>query len=368
MGLKYSRKNNLPDSEHYAIQAYERSKSYDALNVYGRIEALIAMAKVCREKAKYKSSIQHLEKALKLSRQVGDIFSEIETLNDLGVDYDYYVHLKDNARKALETTLSIRERIGSSKYVALGNLGWIFAEQGKWIQAKKCFQQAIVEANERSQSLYKFNLGIVYMYQESYKEAEQIFIARLEILEKYHDFSRRLPTYAKIALNYGLAGNFIQARKFRELSENILQQETRPRFKWCSWYELAELCRLLKEYETAKLYCQQSVDLYLSHSEDPENLFYLAEARHNMGKILVDIGDYQQAISYLNRVQIAFKKCKHYALGETWLYLGKAHQGLGGAESLNQAKEYIVKAIAEFQRLDLSRKDQEARMVLSSLL
>ncbi len=33
-------------------------------------------------------------------------------------------------------------------------------------------------------------------------------------------------------------------------------------------------------------------------------------------------------MSYLDKA--AFEICGHYALGETLLYLGKAHQGLGG--------------------------------------
>ncbi len=53
-------------------------------------------------------------------------------------------------------------------------------------------------------------------------------------------------------------------------------------------------------------------------------------------------------MSYLDKA--AFEICGHYALGETLLYLGKAHQGLGGAVFLNQDKEYVNNAFAEFQR------------------
>ncbi len=55
------------------------------------------------------------------------------------------------------------------------------------------------------------------------------------------------------------------------------------------------------------------------------------------------------------------------ALGETLLYLGKAHLGLGGVIFRRQAKDYVIKALAEFRRLELRHKEQEAQEVLNSL-
>jgi len=53
--------------------------------------------------------------------------------------------------------------------------------------------------------------------------------------------------------------------------------------------------------------------------------------------------------------------------GETLLYLGKAYQGLGGAVSLRQAKEYVANALAEFRRLELHHKAREVEEVLRTL-
>jgi tetratricopeptide (TPR) repeat protein len=105
----------------------------------------------------------------------------------------------------------------------------------------------------------------------------------------------------------------------------------------------------------------------LTYAEDPEELVYVAEARLIMGKILVDIGEYREAITYLDKAKAAFEICGHYALGETLLYLGKAHQGLGGTVFLTQAREYVTSAIAEFQRLELFHKEKEAQEVLEKL-
>ncbi len=64
------------------------------------------------------------------------------------------------------------------------------------------------------------------------------------------------------------------------------------------------------------------------------------------------------------KAKAVFEICGHYAPGETLLYLGKAHQGLGGAVFLNQAKEHVNNARAEFQRLELHHKEREAKEIL----
>jgi len=85
-----------------------------------------------------------------------------------------------------------------------------------------------------------------------------------------------------------------------------------------------------------------------------------------MGKILVDMQNYQEALQYLDKARNAFAICGHYNLGETLLYMGKAYQGLGPF-FFPQAKEHVTRAIAEFQRVELHHKEQEAQEVLNTL-
>ena len=132
-------------------------------------------------------------------------------------------------------------------------------------------------------------------------------------------------------------------------------------------YSLAEIYRILQEKEPAKSACKESLDWFLANAEDPEDLVVVAEARLIMGKILVDMEEHQEAILYLEKAKAAFEICQHYALGETLLYLGKAHVGLGGVILRRQGKEYVTQALAEFERLELAHKTQEARDILKAL-
>ena len=202
------------------------------------------------------------------------------------------------------------------------------------------------------------------MLQGKYNEAEKEFLYRCEIVKKYQ-YSPPTSEYTRIVLNYASLGNIPQTRKYIEDVQPLVEQVTDLDDKWQSLYLLSEGYRLLEEYEQARIKCQQAIDGLLTF-ECPEELEYLADARLIMGKILVDIKNYQEALQYLDKAQKAFAICGHYALGETLLYMGKAYQGLG-AFFFPQAKELVTKAIAEFQRVELPHKEREAQAVFDTL-
>jgi tetratricopeptide (TPR) repeat protein len=207
---------------------------------------------------------------------------------------------------------------------------------------------------------------LAYMLQGKYAQAEENFLYRFQELGKYTT-GYVLVEYVRFALNYVLSGNTTQCRKYLEDAHVFFEQETRPRAKWEYLSQVAEVYRLLGELEPAKTACHQSLEGFLTNAEDPEDLVDVAEVRLVMGKILVDMGAYQDALDYLDKAKTAFEICQHYALGETLLYLGKAYQGLGGAVFLRQVKEHVTQALAEFQRLELRHKEREAEDMLKRL-
>jgi tetratricopeptide (TPR) repeat protein len=172
--------------------------------------------------------------------------------------------------------------------------------------------------------------------------------------------SHNLFGYTGIAQNYALSGDEAQSRHYLEAAYTLFEEEPRPRRKWWCLYEIADGYRMLKEYDTAKTACQKSMEWFLNTAENAEDLIYLAGARLVMGKILVETEEHQEALSYLNKAKTAFETCRHYALGEAWFYLGKAYQGIGD----HQAREYIKRALAEFQRLKLQHKASKAQELL----
>ncbi len=173
--------------------------------------------------------------------------------------------------------------------------------------------------------------------------------------------------YSLPCLNYAMAGKIAECKELLAESQTMYAQENFPLWQWEYSYYVAETYRILGEFEPAKRFCQQALEGFLHHAEDPEDLIYVADARLIWGKILVDTGEYQEAIAALEKVRETCAAYHYYALGETLLYLGKAYQGLGGPIFLRQAKTCLSEAIAEFQRLQLHHKEHEAQEVLRTL-
>ncbi len=353
-------------AEEYAQQALLLAKQNKDTDNYLKIKALNLMALICRENGKFQTGIRYLEESLELARQRGDIFLEAAILNDLGCDYGRFVIYQKKAQGMLEKSIAIRERAGLSKSAPLCNLGWILTRHGKWNEAQTCFQQAIEEADERAQVVYRGNIARLYELQGNYAQAELELFYQLEVLERY-DHTDKLFGYAELSQNYALLGDEKRSKGYMQMAQTLFEQETRPRRKWWCLYEIADGHRILGKFDAAKAACQQSLDWFLSNAEGAEKLIYAAEAQFVMGKILVDMNAHQDALPYLHNAKSAFELCHHYALGETLLYLGKAHQGLGGAEMISQARQEISTAITEFQRLLLHRKEREAKDVLDNI-
>ena len=355
---------DFPRAEQRGLEALRLSKIHGRSLGNADIRALDSTEGVCRRYARYKKGIEFLKEALQLAEQRGDILSEALLLNTLGRSYGFYVTLQRAAEEILEKNLSIKEKLGYVKSSVV--LGEFFLKQGKWKDAKEHFQTALLDSSERGQLLLRHNFAQFYMLSGDYIQAQREFLIGLDAVAKY-----RLPieliACVEICLNYLMLGNISECRCYMKLAQTRFEQDTRPAIRWEYLYKISEVHRILKELDTAKLTCQQSIEAFLTHADDPENLIAVAEARLIMGKILVDMGEHQDAIEYLEKAKTAFDICQHYALGETLLYLGKAHVGLGGVILRRQGKEYVTQALAEFERLELQHKASEARELLKEL-
>ena len=349
--------------EAFAQQALQRSSRLGHADGHLRMKALSLMASVCRENGQFQTGMDYLKDALIIARRRGDLLLESAILNDLGFDYGRFVTRQEYAQKLLEQSIAIRQRAGLSQSAPLCNLGWIFTRRGKWREAEQCFRDSVEAWDEHEMAAYRGNLGELYEIQENYAQAELEFRYRLEVLEKYQR-THHLFGYTELARDYALSGNAEQSRRYLNVAQSLFEQETLPRRKWWCAYELADGHRMLDEFEEANAFCQQSLNWFLTQTEHADDLIYLAGARLVMGKILVEMGDAQKALPYLNTARAAFDRCRHYALGETLLYLGKASQAL---ENPDQAKEHISKALTEFQRLGLQQKEHEAKSMLDQI-
>jgi tetratricopeptide (TPR) repeat protein len=353
---------DFPWAERYARQVWELTMHDGVPQQSRNISVLIMMASICREKGLFQTGIQHLEDALELARYRGDPVFESAILNDLGFDYGRFASRQEEACNSLEESIPIRERAGLDQSAPLYNLGWLLTRKGKWKEAEERFQQPIVASKGSNQAIYRGWLGYLNELREEYAQAETELLYRIEVLNIYRHL-QNLFGYTGVAMSYALSGDDKQSRQYLEQARRLFEEETRPRKKWWCLYEMAEVYRILHDHQMAETMCKQAVQWFLEQAEQAEDLLYLAGARFVMGKILVDSQSYQQALPYLEQAETTLEQCRHYMLGEVWFHIGRAYSNLGD----DRAEAYVKRAHAEFQRLELHRKETEARELLESL-
>jgi len=293
-----------------------------------KCEALLAIAGTTQGYGKFKTVIKYLEKALKLSRETGNVHLEARVLQQLGHDYHFYINLQEYAIKMQEESISIKKRVGIGLFSSFSALGQIYITHGKWDEAERILKNANEGIDEKRLSYNRLKLGYLYFAKAEYDLAEIEFRDGYEILKNYpvSNFSLYSFECANIALNYAALNNFTKCEEFINITNSILKEETYPRYKWLCQCKLSEAYRLMKKYEQAKHLIHYCLTSFLDNAEDPEELVDVAEARLVLGKILFDLHEFKNAIIYLNKAKNGFEICKHYLLGETLKYLCKAYK------------------------------------------
>lgn len=368
LSLRYiNSTTNLELSEQYALKALQFARMTGKRNIYAEIKALSYEVDVCIAQTKYKTGVQYANESLELSRRSGNIRSEAVELYDLGHLYQFYTPLQQEAFVMFNNSRQLYQRIGRRKSIAIEGSAAILTRQGAWNDAEQYWIEAMGESSQIIQATHRRGIGYIHLLKGDYSQAEEQFHIRLQTLKKFRRDTQLLD-YSLMALNYALMGKITECQQYVEQAQVRFQEENRLREKYEYLHYIAEVHRILGEYDDAKVSCQESLNGFFTHAEDPEDLVDVAEARLIMGKILVDMGEHQDAIEYLEKAKTAFEICQHYALGETLLYLGKAHVGLGGVILRRQGKEYVTQALAEFERLELAHKASEARELLKGLM
>jgi len=181
-----------------------------------------------------------------------------------------------------------------------------------------------------------------------------------------HHLPQSLYDHLPVARLYALTHRSQLCAKHTQLALRLLQDVIAPKDRQRFSYRLAEVYRLSAQPERAKTLAEPAVEWFVHVPEDGEDLVDTAEARLVLGKILVDLREYQRALAYLEPAASAFEQGRHYLLGEACLYIGKSYRGLGGQMFRQQAREWATRAIAEFQRLELSHRLPEAQAELSA--
>lgn len=248
LGLIYKNKNDYEAAAEYFEHALEASeKANDEKSIAYTYNNL---ALVHQQSKNIEKALEYYQKSIDGLTQIKDEKNLSLALSNLALIYQ----TKENWEKALEyhqRAKEIKEKIGDQGGVieSFDNIGNIFMANKKWADAEIYFTKSIQLSDklkkEKNPDICG-NLGVVYLQQDLFKKAEQMFALANTIYEKKGD----IPEMAKIRANLGLV--YFEQKKTKEAIEVLnevlfyyLNKESIPDIKEVS----GALTRLQKEMD-----------------------------------------------------------------------------------------------------------------------
>lgn len=299
-------------------------------------------------KGEPEKAILHLETALKLYEELDDKNGIAGVYNNLSLVY-WDTGRLEAALKYHELCLEIEKQLGNSQAVGIAhlNLGLIYEDLGDWDKSIECFFRALVE-KERNQDragmvLCYNNIGEIYLKRRRFDKALKFFKEAVRLADETNSLQNKSEALGNIGYVYFLTGDVTSAitfykediaislkldykvelaEAFRRMAElliltdpqkcrSLLFKAQRLTYKTGSKKELADIKRVF-----GKFYAQTAnhTEAEKSFKDSIEILkamgkgYELAEVYRDYGKYLVEKGEKQEGIVYLNESAKIFDK------------------------------------------------------------
>jgi len=250
----------------------------------------------------FEQSRQHLDIALQLKRDIGDRLQEGKTLNNLGLlEWDL-----GNFDRAIERFLAagkIGRETGDHKLEgsALNNLSLVYDELGDYKTSLEQYQQVLNIYSDadfpRGKGDTLGNIGGVYLLLGYFSRAVDYYQQALEISEELESVASMSQDHGNLGFSYTGIGkidlaleHFDQALKFAE--EAGMRQE---QGLWLRGKANAQI--KAGRYDLGLQYHRAALDIYAEVDAQP----LLLEALHDMGQLMLSLGDPTSAEQYFQR-------------------------------------------------------------------
>lgn len=265
------------------------------------------------------NAIRHLEQVVKLARERGDRGAEGRHLGNLALTY-YRLGNPKQAFAHFQQALSLVEEDGDkfTQNGLLGNMGNVLRELDRHAEAEDYLNRALILSQElgdrRGRGLWLQNLAIVYMEQHRAEEAIPLLEDSVRIARKLHD-QQSLAT----RLDY-LADAYAAQQDLAQAAETVLDAaEVHYQLKQideCAFAIgmagnfYADLGRIMLPSEAAYDHFSKALDLYgraMDFMRQLKDQASEAEIIRNVGMVLADAGQLDDAAHYLDVAQRMFE-------------------------------------------------------------
>ena len=191
-------------AEEYLQKAVKMTKEIGDKFVEARVYAKLGT--VFQSLVEHVKAEEYLQKALKITKKIGDKNAEATVYGSLGIMFQSLgEHVK--AKEYIEKTLKIRKQIGDKKGEAraIGNLGTVFRSLGEYVQAEEYLQKALKITKEighkEGEAAAYGSLGTVFLYLGQYSKAKVYHQKELELSYKIGHIELQFASHLSLALN-----------------------------------------------------------------------------------------------------------------------------------------------------------------------
>jgi CHAT domain-containing protein len=250
----------------------------------------------------FEQSRRHLDIALQLKREIGDQLQEGKTLNTLGLlewdlgNFDQAIGRFSEARKIGRET-GDRKLEGSS----LNNLSLVYDEMGDYRTSLEQYQQVLTIYQDadfpRGVSDTLGNIGGVYLLLGYYSKAVDYYQQSLAISEELQSVASMSQDHGNLGLAYTGIGKIDIALDHFDQAIRLAEKAGMPQEQglWLRGKANAQI--KAGRYDLGLEYHRAALDIYAA--VDAPAL--LLEALHDMGQLMLSLGDPTSAEQYFQR-------------------------------------------------------------------
>ncbi|MEO0843116.1 MAG: tetratricopeptide repeat protein [Cyanobacteria bacterium J06643_5] len=294
---------------------------------------------------KPKEALNNFEKALAISKQVGDKKGEGVTLNYIGLIYRNL----EQYRKALDyyqQSLAIIKQVGDKKGEGrtLSNIGIVYGKLGQYRKALDYYQQslAIIKqvGDKKGEGRTLYGIGGVYDILGKYPKALDYYQKSFAITKQVGDKKGEGRIINNIGAVYNKLGQYRKALDYYQQSLAITKQIGDKKSEGTTLNNIGAVYRNLGEYPKALDYYQLS----LAIRKQIGNKSGEDATLNNIGTVYDKLGQYPKALDYYQQ-SLAISKQFGNKLGEgtTLNAIGVVYFNLG---EYPKALDYYQQALA----------------------
>jgi len=241
----------------------------------------------------------HLEEALGIHQEVGDLRGELSALNNLGHLFGLLGQLQkavDFYERAQEISIKINDRLAEG--VLLTNMGRLSARLGKFKQAQDWLDNALVIrgeiANDEGAAVAHKNLGDVHRQQGNYQCALEHFQEAIDINSRIQHASQKGDSLIGLYTLYRELGDYHRAQMCLEEARTLLTDAASPPYIQ-GLIEEGLLSHLIGEHDRAISLAAQSLEKSKGH------MSLHASAHKNMGHALAGLQNWDEAAQFYQK-------------------------------------------------------------------